>query len=157
MSTLFQEQQALLGRQLAVLQRLQDGLRFSAGRLRWPIDVSDLDNPEMAERLAALNDRFAKLQDQLAGAMRHAHAMLGERYRTYFDVIAWATHEGIIASPEVWLELRTLRNQLTHDYDLDAQTAVKYLNALRDNMDTLLTMIGKFEERCQRYGLLPCA
>ncbi|MEK8088987.1 hypothetical protein [Thermithiobacillus plumbiphilus] len=90
MSTLFQEQQALLGRQLAVLQRLQDGLRFSAGRLRWPIDASDLDNPEMAERLAA-------------------------------------------------------------------QTAVKYLNALRDNMDTLLAMIGKFEECCQRYGLLPCA
>jgi hypothetical protein len=61
MTTLYQEQQALLGRQLAVLRRLQDGLRYSAERLRWPITAADLDDPEAAERLAALNDRFAKL------------------------------------------------------------------------------------------------
>ena len=155
MTTLYQEQQALLGRQLAVLRRLRDGLRYSAGRLRWPITAADLDDPEAAERLAALNDRFAKLQDQLAGAMRHAHTMLGEHYRTYFDVITWMTHEGIITDPEVWLELRTLRNQLTHDYDLEAQTAVEYLNALHDNMDTLMAIVERFEDVCQKYGLLP--
>ena len=137
MTTLYQEQQALLGRQLAVLRRLRDGLRYSA------------------ERLAAINDRFAKLQDQLAGAVRHAHTMLSERYRTYFDVITWMTHEGIITDPEVWLELRTLRNQLTHDYDLEAQTAAQYLNALHDNMDTPMAIVGSFEDVCQKYRLLP--
>jgi len=155
MTTLYQEQQALLGRQLAVLLRLRDGLRYSAGRLRWPITAVDLDDPEAAERLAALNDRFTKLQDQLAGAMRHAHTMLGERYRSYFDVITWMTHEGIITDPEVWLELRTLRNQLTHDYDLEAQTAVEYLNALHDNQGTLLAIVERFAGVCQKYGLLP--
>ncbi|MBN2679715.1 MAG: hypothetical protein JXR24_05750 [Acidithiobacillaceae bacterium] len=154
MTTLYQEQQALLGRQLAVLRCLRDGLRFTAGRLRWQITATDLDDPEAAERLAALNDRFAKLQDQLAGALRHAHTMLGERYRTFFDVITWMAHESIITSPEVWLELRSLRNQLTHDYDLDAQAAVRYLNALHDNMDALIAIVEKFEGVCQKYGLL---
>ena len=87
--------------------------------------------------------------------MRHAHTMLGERYRTYFDVITWMTHEGIITDPEVWLELRTLRNQLTHDYDLEAQTAAQYLNALHNNMDTLVAIVERFEDVCQKYGLLP--
>jgi len=155
MNTLYQEQQALLRRQLAVLRRLRDGLRYSAQRLRWPITASDLDDPEAAERLAALNDRFTKLQDQLAGATRHAHTMLGERYRSYFDVITWMAHEGIITNPEVWLELRTLRNQLTHDYDLEAQTAAQYLNALHDSMDTLTAILERFEAVCHQYRLLP--
>ncbi|MEL5848165.1 hypothetical protein [Candidatus Igneacidithiobacillus taiwanensis] len=155
MTTLYQEQQALLHLQLTVLRWLRDGLRHSAERLHWPITASDLDDPEAAERLAALNDRFTKLQDQLAGAMRHAHTMLGERYRSYFDVVTWMTHEGIITAPEVWLELRTLRNQLTHDYDWEAQTAAQYLNAVHDNMGTLMAIFKRFEEVCNKYGLLP--
>lgn len=52
MTTLYPEQRALPGRVLVVLRLLRDGLRFSAGRLRWLITAADLDDPEAAERLA---------------------------------------------------------------------------------------------------------
>lgn len=45
-------------------------------------------------------EQQALLRRQLAGATHHAHTMLGERYRSYFDVVTWMTHEGIITAPE---------------------------------------------------------
>ncbi len=154
MNTLFHDQQALLTRQVAVLKRLREALLFSAGRLSWPITAADLDDLQRAERLAALNDRFAKLQDQLAGAARHAHGMLGERYRTFSDVIVWMVQKEIITDPEQWLELRILRNHLTHDYELDSATAAGYLNAMHEQIPGLLTMVANFEKACQEEGLL---
>jgi len=90
MSTLFHEQQALLAQQLDVLARLETGIRFSLARLPKPLLAHHLYEPEVAERVASLTDRCIKLQDQLAGSMRHAHSMLGERYRSYADVVTWA-------------------------------------------------------------------
>ena len=88
MSTLFAEQQALLAHQLSILARLEQGIAYSMQRLPATLGLQDLQQPAIAERIAALNDRFTKLQDQRAGALRHAHAMLGERYRSLADVVA---------------------------------------------------------------------
>lgn len=69
MSTLFAEQQALLAHQLSILARLEQGIAYSLQRLPATLGLQDLQQPAIAERIAALNDRFTKLQDQLAGAM----------------------------------------------------------------------------------------
>lgn len=66
-------------------------------RLPATLGLQDLQQPAIAERIAALHDRFTKRQDQLAGALRHAHAMLGERYRSFADVAAWAVR--VTSSP----------------------------------------------------------
>ena len=108
MSALYQQQQALLDRQLQILGRIEQGIRYSLARLPDALRPDDLKNPDTAERIASLNDRCTKLQDQLAGALRHAHGMLGER--SYADVVSWAAQQDIVATPEVWLELRPLRN-----------------------------------------------
>ncbi|MEY2343321.1 hypothetical protein AB4090_14630 [Acidithiobacillus sp. IBUN Pt1247-S3] len=72
MTDLFAAQRQLLQQQIAVLQRLGAALQYTSDRLPWPLETRHLHDPETAERLAALNDRFTKLQDQLVGAMRHA-------------------------------------------------------------------------------------
>ncbi|GEM_PF-1339928 len=157
MSDLFQDQQALLARQCDVLNRLRTGMAFSRRRLPDTLTPAELEVPEIAERIAALNDRFTKLQDQFAGAMRHAHGMIGERYRSFLDVVAWAVHQDIIPSPEDWYELRALRNRLTHDYDLGADEVIEVIQTLLESIDALTGMIDRFEGFCQHTGLLPHA
>ena len=155
MSALFAEQQVLLAHQLQVLARLEQGIAYSLDRLPAALDLEGLRNPEIAERVAALNDRFTKLQDQLAGALRHAHAMLGERYRSYADVVAWAVRLGILPDAPTWLELRALRNRLTHDYDLEAESALELIQLIRSSVDTLAGIMRRFATACRGSGLLP--
>ncbi|HES75378.1 MAG TPA: hypothetical protein ENO09_00055 [bacterium] len=155
MNALLHEQQALLARQLIVLQRLQNGLLYTHQRLPQILDIDDLEQPELAERVAALNDRFTKLQDQFAAALRHAHSMTGERYRSFLDVTIWAVQYDIIATPEDWLELRALRNRLTHDYDLDYADVIEIIHTLRTSIANLTGMTERFAHFCQHHGLLP--
>ncbi len=155
MTALFAEQQALLAHQLQVLTRLEQGIAFSLARLPAALDLDELRKPEIAERVAALNDRFTKLQNQLAGALRHAHAMLGERYRSYADVVAWAVRLSILPDAPTWLELRALRNRLTHDYDLETESALDLIQLIRSSTDGLSGIIRRFATMCRDSGLLP--
>lgn len=157
MSTLFAEQQALLAHQLSILARLEQGIAYSLQRLPATLGLQDLQQPAIAERIAALNDRFTKLQDQLAGALRHAHAMLGERYRSFSDVVVWAVRVNILPDTPTWLELRALRNRLTHDYDLEAESALELIALIRSCADVLSGIIRRFEASCRESGLLPAS
>jgi len=155
MNALFQDQQTLLAQQFDVLHRLRAGIAFTRRRLPDTLTPAGMEDPEIAERIAALNDRFTKLQDQFAGALRHAYSMTGERYRSFLDVVTWAVQHAIIPNPQDWYELRTLRNRLTHDYDLNADGAFEVIQALLGSIDTLGETINRFESVCQKTGLLP--
>jgi len=155
MNPLLHEQKALLARQLAVLHRLQNGLLYTHQKLPQTLELGDLEHPERAERIAALNDRFTKLQDQFAAALRHAHSMTSERYRSFLDVVTWAVRYDIIPTAEDWLELRALRNRLTHDYDLEYDDVLDVIRSLRASITTLIDMTERFEHFCKHHGLLP--
>lgn len=86
MTSVLEQQQRLLADKLAVLHRLQEGLRWSLDRLP-PIDASNAADPAVGERAAAIVDRFRKLQDQLASAMRHA-PLLGSAITRLDDTFA---------------------------------------------------------------------
>lgn len=157
MSTLFAEQQALLAHPLSILARLEQGIAYSMQRLPATLGRQDLQQPAISERIAALNDRFTKLQDQLAGALRHAHAMLGERYRSFADVVAWAVRVNVLPDTATWLELRALRNRLTHDYDLEAESALEWVALIRGSAEVSSGIIRRFEASCRDSGLLPAS
>lgn len=140
MITLYeQQQQLLLAEKLRVLRRIQDGLRWSLQRLP-ELDGTAMNDPAVAERGAAIVDRFCKLQDQLAGVMRHVHAMLGERQRNFQDVVTWAISDGLLEKESTWLELRSLRNRLTHEYDPGS-----------DELPDLMILIRQGEETPGRF------
>ncbi len=154
MTDVIAAQRALLAQQIQVIHRLLSGATWSLERLPVQITFQHLNDPAVAERLASLNDRFTKLQDQLAGSLRHAHQMLGERYRSYADVVDWAHKLGLINSVEQWLELRALRNQLTHEYDLQSDNAVELARSLREAVEALRWIVERFEAYCRERGLL---
>lgn len=153
MTDLLSQQQKLLAEKLRVLARIHDGLVWSLDRLPTP-EQTPLNDPAIAERAAAIVDRFCKLQDQLAGALGHAHAMLGERRRNFNDVVTWAVSEQILPAASTWLELRSLRNRLTHEYDLAAEDLPELMSLIRAGTDTLTGAIRQFERLCEQRGLL---
>ena len=61
---------------------------------------------------------------------------------------------GLIDTPEQWLELRALRNRLTHEYDLQAENAIELVIALREAMIALGQIVERFEAHCRGRGLL---
>lgn len=151
MNDTFKQQQALLGNRIQILKRLQMQLRWSLDRA--PTTPLQLDAPEVSERIAAIVARFCKLQDQFAGTLRHAHTMLGEKQRDFQDVITWAVARNLLPSRNIWLELRSLRNRLTHEYELDADRLPELLKLIRDAAATLDTAIARFITLCAQLGL----
>lgn len=153
MSPLFVQQQALLAEKIRVLRRICDGLAWSLERLPNTANAH-MDDPAVAERRAAIVDRFCKLQDQLAGAMLHAHAMLGGKQRNFHDVIVWAVSEGILPDETTWLELRSLRNRMTHEYDPQSHVMLELMTLVRDSAPTLATALVRLESCSQERGIL---
>ena len=80
--------------------------------------------------------------------------MTGVRYRSFLDVVTWAVHYKIITTTEDWLELRALRNHLTHDYDLESDDVIEVIHSLRASITALIDLTERFEHFCQHHGLL---
>ncbi len=153
MNPVLAQQRRLLAEKLQVLARIETGLRWSLERLP-EVTPSAVDDPATAERMAAIVDRFCKLQDQLAGALRHAHSMSGEQQRSFHDVVTWAVTAGILPDRATWLELRSLCNQLTHEYDPASTALPELIELIRQGHETLGTSITMFRDLCARHGLI---
>lgn len=54
------------------------------------------------EALAAMNDRFAKLQDTLGAPMRHAYLLSGEQGDTFLRPLAFYEKIGILDAVTDW-------------------------------------------------------
>lgn len=141
---------------LRVLQRLQEGLAWSLARLPKRPE-KPFGDPAVAESMAAIVDRFCKLQDPLAGAMRHAHAMLGEKQRSFHDVMTWAVAESPLADEATWLERRSLRRRLTHEYDPASDTWPERIELIRSSSPILATAATRLAQLGAQRGLLPAA
>lgn len=92
---------------------------------------------ELFEPLAAMNQRFATLQDLLGTSMRHLCELCSERTDTFLRVLAFCEKAGIIPSAETWQVSRSLRNRAAHDYGTDVEMTASHFNALRDHVPML--------------------
>lgn len=146
------EQKALLKQKLQTLARLEENLHWSFKHLP-TLDEHSGDNPAVSERVSAIVDRFTKLQDQFTSALRHAHDMLGDKSRTFSDVIVWAVKLDILPDQNTWLELRSLRNRLTHEYDLESERLPELIALIRVSFETLRVSIERFALTCKELHL----
>jgi hypothetical protein len=79
------------------------------GRFRRIVWQATRKDVALFESLAAINERFAKLQDTLGAAMRHAVLLAGERADTFLRVLAFYEKIGVIESVAAWQLCRTVR------------------------------------------------
>ncbi len=134
----------ILGEKREALSRLRQGLLYTESRLPWPITNTQSCDAEILERLSAFSERFAKMQDVLAGAMRHALLLQGDNPLTFADVLATMEKLRIVEDQQEWINIRLLRNKAAHDYTIDGDHQAEYFNSLHAQLPVLLGMTERF-------------
>jgi len=134
-------------------------------RLRWALSQLALQSPFDANKIAHLTDTDLAVVDQLLsrfGQLQHAMS------RFLFPAILELTKEqgelvafidqlhrleklGAIASADSWLELRELRNALTHEYPDEPSLQAATLNKTVQAAATLLAVLNRGEKYAKKY------
>jgi hypothetical protein len=151
-----------LAQLLEAVQRCVYFLDAVAARLSWPLYGEFLERQKKDEplfgALAAFNERFAKLQDTLAAALRHAYLLQGESADSFLKVLAYYEKQGVVASVEDWQLLRAARNLAAHDYETDYVAIAEHFNTLYELMPGLLATAAAFVHSCRdRLGVEPAS
>ena len=121
---------------LEAIQRCAYFLNLSDSGLSWPLTGEYLsgnkkDN-DLFEALAAINERFSKLQDTLGSAMRHSLQLSGEQADSFIKVLVIFEKNGVLRSVTDWQVARAARNLAAHDYQTDYDQVALHFNTLHE-------------------------
>lgn len=137
---------------LEAIQRYVYFLDASSRKLAWPLTSELLEGQRKSvalfEALAAINERFAKLQDTLAAALRHACLLSGESSDRFLKVLSFYEKSGVIESIEAWQLCRATRNLAAHDYEIDYAEIAEHFNALQALIPVLYQTAYRFLTYC---------
>lgn len=93
---------------LVAIQRCAYFLYASDRKISWPLTAFHLDQHQkdepLFESIAAINERFGKLQDTLGAAMRHATIISAEPIESFLRVLAFYEKAGVLTAVERWQE-----------------------------------------------------
>jgi len=103
---LHRQQRELLDLRLNALAKIRHGLSYMLGHLNIPFETTENIDDSTLEALAALNERFGKLQDFLAATMRQATLLAGEPSGTFAQVLSFMSKLGIVDDVDAWQNLR---------------------------------------------------
>lgn len=145
MQGVLEESRGHLADLLEACQRCAWYLQASAGKVRWPLTGTELADRsrdvEFYERLAAINERFGKLQDLLATTMRHLCLLNGEDAGSFLRVASFCAKEGILKSLDDWQVSRALRNRAAHAYGTDYSETAGHFNAMHAQIPLLTATV----------------
>jgi hypothetical protein len=138
---------------LEAIQRCVYFLDASAQKLVWPLLAEFLvqhkKDVELFESMAAINERFAKLQDTLGAAMRHANLLAGESSDGFLKVLSFYEKVGVLESVASWQLCRATRNLAAHDYETGYSEIADHFNSLYALTPSLYGTASRFIEYCQ--------
>ncbi len=159
-SPALETERAHLAGLIEAIQRCVYFLDASDRKHAWPLAAENLarNNKDVAlfESLAAINERFAKLQDTLGAAMRHGALLAGEPSDTFLKVLAFYEKIGVLDSVAAWQLCRTTRNLAAHDYETDYAGIADHFNSLHTLIPDLYGSGGLFLVFCQEaLGIQP--
>ena len=153
-------QQNHLSNQLEAIQRCVFFLEASRCKLSWPLEAEEIllrkRDINLFEALAAINERFSKLQDILGAAMRHAALLAVEPVDTFLKVLSFYEKLGVIQSVATWQLYRTIRNLAAHDYETDYTAVADHFNSLHGLLPSLYGDAARFMHHCDNtLGIQP--
>ena len=137
---------------LEAVQRCVYFLEAGDRAVDWPLSGNGLaarkKDTGLFQTLSAFNERFAKLQDVLASALRHAALLAGEQTDSFLKVLAFFEKCGVVDSVQNWQLLRTARNLAAHDYETDYEVVAQHFNVLHDLKPVLYRTACKLSRYC---------
>jgi hypothetical protein len=150
---ILQDERIHLAALLDAIQRCVFFLDASCSKLTWPIVPDELAHRrkevDLFESLSTINERFAKLQDTLGAAMRHALLLSGESGETFLNVLAFYEKIGVLASADEWQLCRAARNLAAHAYETDYKTIAEHFNTLHTLIPALYGIAARFLAYCR--------
>lgn len=150
---ILQDQRAHLANLLEAVQRCVFFLEGVDRKITWPLTAAFLScnkkDQNLFESLAAMNERFAKLQDTLGSGMRHAYLLLGESADNFLRILSAYEKWGVIGSIEVWQLCRATRNLAAHDYDIEYRDIASHFNTLHELKPRLYQAAVNFLLHCK--------
>ena len=149
------QQIQLLAQRLGALEKIRRGLRYTARKIAIPLDSTEHLSDAELEVLAALNERFGKLQDTLAASMKQVTVLMAEPADTFGQVLSFMAKIGIVDDITQWQNLRLLRNIGAHEYDIDPIAQAEYFTAIAEAIAPLEHMAASLIVYCQAQ--LPAA
>ena len=139
---------------LEAIQRCVYFFQASDAQLPWPLDGRLLESRkkdiELFEALAAVSERFAKLQDTLGAAMRHSLLLSGESADSFLKVLAIFEKFAVVNSIEDWQTARSARNLAAHDYETDYAVVADHFNTLHGLKPGLFVVAARLLSYCAR-------
>ncbi|BCD61378.1 hypothetical protein NitYY0826_C0218 [Nitratiruptor sp. YY08-26] len=102
----------------------------------------DIDNFEIVKTLDTFIFRFIKLQDYLGQKLlRRFLEVIGEYYEnmSFIDILDRLEKLQIITSSQKWMEIRQIRNKLTHEYPNE-------IEEIKEGVQEALNMISEMEK-----------
>jgi len=152
-SDLLEHEKQHLANLLVAIQRCVYFLDAASSTQRWPLTTEYLESRNKDKALfgalAAVNERFAKLQDTLGADMRHAMGLLSEPADTFLKALSFYEKVGIIESIAAWQTCRTARNLAAHSYETDNAAIAEHFNTLHEMLPILYRASGKFSSYCR--------
>lgn len=157
---LLSAQRLHLSNLLEAIQRCVYFLQASDDQLPWPLTATLLaahkKDVGIFESLAAVNERFSKLQDTLGAAMRHSLLLSGEQADSFIKVLALFEKWGVVSSIEHWQTARTARNLAAHDCETDYTAVADHFNVLHELRGDLYACAARFLAHCDKQlGVVP--
>ncbi|WP_045221209.1 hypothetical protein [Desulfonatronum thioautotrophicum] len=152
MNSLVEESHHHLGELLTAIERCVFFLEGSRSRIPWPLTAEELaarnKDLDLFTNLSAVNERFAKLQDTLGTAMRHAAMLAGEPSDTFLRVLAFFEKNRVLESMKDWQAIHALRNLAAHEYGTNYGKTADHFNAVNSSTPTLYRMAAHFFYFC---------
>jgi hypothetical protein len=145
---------------LEAIQRCVYFLDASRSKQTWPLVRDELakrrKDVDLFESLAAMNERFAKLQDTLGAAMRHAALLAGESSETFLKTLTFYEKVGVLDSVASWQTCRATRNLAAHVYETDYAAIAEHFNTLHALIPGLYANASRFLRYSREaLGILP--
>lgn len=130
-------------------------LHFLVAKVPSPLQAEALHerrkDGHLFETLAATKERFAKLQDVLSSAFRHAALLAGEKTDSFLEVLAFFEKTGVVSSSHDWQRIRLLRNLASHDYETDYPSVAAHFNSVLAAVPVLFGTAGRFVVWCRSH------
>jgi len=117
----------------------------------------DIDDFESVKVIDTFIFRFTKLQDYLCRKLfRRFLDVIGELFEnmSFIDILDKLERLGIIESTEEWLEIRKLRNKLTHDYPQELEEIKEEIKIAMSKVNILERAIMNIEKYLSERAII---
>lgn len=110
-------------------------------------------DPDLAERVEAFVGRFGRLQDTVGDKLLPSLLnAIGEKTGAALDNLDRAERLGFISSVDEWLAMRSLRNQMVHEYVEDLAVLASSLMTGHEFVQPMISAARKMLAEIERRG-----